>query len=78
MEPITQEQQEDINIRVEEFVKRHRDNVAELEVDFVQFPQYIQIGPGMFATQSSIQPMDKRYLPKESPMQSNGSEIVEV
>lgn len=75
---ITPEQQEDIDTRVAEFVKRHHANVEELEVDFVNFPQYVQFGPGIFGTQSTIHPMDKKYAPVPSPMQNDGGEIVEA
>lgn len=78
MEPITPEQQEDINSRVEEFKKRHLANVEELMVDFVHFPQYVQIGPAVFGTQNTLQIVDKKYAPIPSPLMNDGGEAVEA
>lgn len=67
MEPLTPEQQEDITTRVTEFRQRYLDNVAELEVDFVCFPQYQQQPEGYFVTVPNMQMVDKRYMPVPSP-----------
>lgn len=79
MEPtLTPEQIDDVKSRVEEFRKRHIANVEELEVDFTLYPQYVQIGPNVFATQSSMQLADRKYASIPSPLANDGGEIVDA
>lgn len=80
MEPhtLTPEQQEDVDTRVAEFMKRYHENVEELQVDLIRYPQYIQVGPEEFATRVSLQPLDKKYMPVPSPLANEGGEIVDA
>lgn len=69
MEPIlTEEQKKDVEERVAEFSKRHEENTNELGVDFVSFPQYMQIAPNAFATYASMHIVDTKYAPIPSPL----------
>lgn len=68
MEPLTPEQQEDVEIRLKEFKERYLALVQEFEVDFVSYPQYVQTGPQVFSTYNAMQLMDKKYAPVPSPL----------
>lgn len=78
MTPLTPEQLADVEARVEEFRKRYQANVEELEVDFVAFPQYVQVGPDVFATRANFSLADKKYAPVPSPLANDGGEIVDA
>lgn len=65
---ITPEQQEDIEKRVQDFRARHIANVEELEVDFIAYPQYAQVGPNIYSTYMNMQIVDKKYAPIPSPL----------
>lgn len=68
MEPITEEQQKDIDVRVEEFRTRHLANVEELQVDFITYPQYVQVAPNVYGTYNGMHLVDKKYAPVPSPL----------
>lgn len=74
---LTEEQQTDIDTRIEEFLKRYRDNVLELEVDFVSYPQYVQTGQNTFSTYNGIHTVDKKYAPIPSPLANDDGEVIE-
>lgn len=65
---ITEEQQVDIDTRVAEFKEKYEALVKETQVDFVTYPQKIQIGQGVYADTCTIQIVDKKYLPIPSPL----------
>lgn len=64
---LTADQQNDVNARSTEFMKRHLANVAELQIDFTAYPQYAQIGPNLYGTSMGMHMVDKRYMPILSP-----------
>ncbi len=67
---ITPEQQQDINSRVDEFKKEYLALVEKFQVDFVAYPQYVQVQGGGFVTLANMQILDKKYLPTPSPIQN--------
>lgn len=68
MNEITQEQQDDINSRVEDFKKEYTKLVDKFQVDFISYPQYIPSENG-FTTAAQMTIIDKKYLPVKSPIQ---------
>lgn len=62
---INEEQQKDINQRVEGFRGEYLALVEKYEVDFIAFPQYQQQQDGTFATVPSLVIADKKYRPAE-------------
>lgn len=78
---LTDEQKQDVQDRMEEFKKRHLVNVEELGIDFVTFPQYVQIAPDVFGTANGMQMVDRKYAPVPSPVTQEdvaGGEILEA
>lgn len=75
---LTKEQQADIDARTEEFFKRYKENVLELEIDFVSYPQYVQTGQNMYSTFNGIHTVDKKYAPVPSPFTNEDGEVAEA
>jgi hypothetical protein len=71
---LTEEQQKDVDARIEEFVKRHQKDVEELQVDFASSMQTVQIAPGIYANTIVVTPLDKKYRSVPSPI---SKEIIE-
>lgn len=67
MKELTEEQQKDVDTRVAEFLKRHGDNVKELEVDFAMFPVPAQVSTGIYGLTVKAMPIDSKYSAKPSP-----------
>lgn len=65
MEPLTEEQQKDINERVEGFRTGYLELVKQFEVDFVSYPQYQQQADGTYSTIPTLTVVDKKYLPQQ-------------
>lgn len=76
MTPLTEEQKADVEQRTEEFKRRYGENVKELEIDFISFPQYVQVGPNLYSTLNQMQLMDTKYAPTPSPL-SDESGLIE-
>lgn len=77
MQPITEEQQKDIDSRVEQFRARYLASVEELQVDFVSFPQYVQLPNGIYGTVPNMTLVDKKYMPTPSPLSDEQGLIAE-
>lgn len=77
MNEITPEQQKDIDTRVAEFLKRHGDNVKELEVDFAMIPVPVQVMPSVYAMQVKAMPIDSKYAAKPSPF-ANDEKVIKA
>jgi len=70
-QPLTEEQQKDIEDRVKSFTEKYKALTEEYQVDFLSYPQFIQIGQGVFGTSMNIQLVDKKYTPIPSPLNKN-------
>ena len=65
---LTEEQQKDSAQRIATFKAGYQKLVAELQVDFLWFPQFIPNQQGTFSIGIGVQMMDKKYMPVESPL----------
>ena len=69
VEELSEEQKADVEDRKKQFIERYEALTKELMVDFAQFPMYVPIGNGLFATLMQAELRDKKYLTPLSPMQ---------
>ena len=67
----------DAKQRIEAFQKEYIALTEKYDVDFASFPQYGQISNGAFVTMIATQLIDKKALPKPSPMTKDGKIIKE-
>lgn len=66
MQPLTPDQQADIEARSTEFRAKYLNLVAEYQMDFRAYPQYVQGPNGAFTTLVQMVLADKKYLPVPS------------
>lgn len=62
---LTEEQQKDVNERVEAFQKEYVELTVKHQVDFITYPQYIGNPDGSFSTKVVGIAVDKKYIPSE-------------
>lgn len=66
---LTQEQEKDIEKRLEDFMKDYTDLTKKYQINFYSFPQFVPDKDGTFKISVITQPGDTKYRSIPSPLQ---------